>query len=185
MVCARLNHPARPPDFLNILLERTCSNLDSSQRVVFSDFLCEFQDVFSENIVAGNCHVLEHKIELCDSHPIKQVPRRIPLHLRAEVNKIVEDMKTQHIIEESNSTWMSPAVMVKRKDVAIRFCVDYRKVNAITKRDFYPLPRIERILDRLAGNSWFSTLDLKSGYWQVSLACKDRKKTAFSIGEGL
>jgi len=59
---------------------------------------------------------------------------------------------------------MSPAVLVKKKDGTIRFCIDYRKLNAVTKKDSYPLPRIDDIFDQLAGNSWYSTLDLKSGY---------------------
>ncbi|XP_019888240.1 uncharacterized protein LOC109611168 [Ooceraea biroi] len=136
-------------------------------------------------IVAGNCNVIQHKIELTDSRPIKQTPRRIPLHLRAEVDKIIEGMKEQGVIEESQSPWVSPAVMVKKKDGTIRFCVDYRKLNDVTVKDSYPLPRIDDILDQLAGNTWFTTLDLKSGYWQVSLASKDKEKTAFSIGRGL
>ncbi|KMQ85704.1 krab-a domain-containing protein [Lasius niger] len=105
--------------------------------------------------------------------------------MREEVNKIIEDMKHQGVIEESLSPWVSPAVMVKKKDGTIRFCVDYRKLNAVTVRDSYLLPRIDDILDQLCGNSWFSTLDLKSGYWQVKIRPENKDKTAFSIGNGL
>ena len=94
-------------------------------------------------------------------------------------------MKSQGVIEESRSPWVSPVVMVKKKDGSLRFCVDYRKLNSITIKDSYPLPRVEDILDQLSGNSWFSTLDLKSGYWQVKLNSKDKEKTAFSVGNGL
>ncbi|XP_036146770.1 uncharacterized protein K02A2.6-like [Monomorium pharaonis] len=94
-------------------------------------------------------------------------------------------MKVQKVIEESNSPWVSPAVMVKKKDGTIKFCVDFRKLNAVTIKDSFPLPRIDNILDCLKGNSWFCTIDLKSGYWQVSLDPKDREKTAFSVGNGL
>lgn len=89
------------------------------------------------------------------------------------------------VIEESNSPWVSPAVLVKKKNGSLRFCVDYRKLNDVTIKDSYPFPRIDNILDCLEGNSWFCTLDLKSGYWQGSLASKDREKTAFSVGNGL
>jgi len=128
---------------------------------------------------------VEHKIIVKESSPIKQVPRRIPFRMREEVNGIIEDMRKQGVIEESQSPWVSPAVLVRKKDGTIRFCVDYRKLNAVTKKDSYPLPRIDDILDQLSGNSWFSTLDLKSGYWQVKINLKDKEKTAFSVGNGL
>ncbi|KMQ86489.1 krab-a domain-containing protein [Lasius niger] len=105
--------------------------------------------------------------------------------MRDEVDKIMEEMKTERIIEESQSPWVSPAVMIKKKDGTLRFCIDYRRLNAITVKDSYPLPRIDDILDQLSGNSWFSTLDLKSGYWQVKVRPSDKEKTAFSIGKGL
>lgn len=85
--------------------------------------------------------------------------------MRGKVDRIIEDMKKQDVIEESQSPWVSPSVLVRKRDGIIRFCVDYRKRNAVTKRDSYPLPRIDDILDQLSGNSWFSTLELKSGYW--------------------
>lgn len=73
-------------------------------------------------------------------------------------------MKQQGVIEESHGPWVSPAVIIKKKDGGLRFCVDYRKLNAVTEKDSYSIPRIDDFLDRLSGNSWFSTLDLRSGY---------------------
>ena len=185
-ICSRIEDcPARLSEPLRRIFEESSRGLEFSQKQMFLNFLNEYSHVFSEKVVAGNCNILSHCIKLCDSRPIKQVPRRIPLHLQEEVNKILEDMKVQKVIEESNSPWVSPAVMVKKKDGTIRFCVDFRKLNAVTIKDSFPLPRIDNILDCLKGNSWFCTIDLKSGYWQVSLDPKDREKTAFSVGNGL
>jgi len=69
-------------------------------------------------------------------------------------------------------------LMVRKKDRSLRFCVDYRKLNAVTKKDCYPLPRMD-ILDQLAGNSWFTTLDFESGYWQIGIRPEDRENSAF------
>ncbi|KAL6421145.1 hypothetical protein ACFW04_013963 [Cataglyphis niger] len=78
-------------------------------------------------------------------------------------------MKHQEVIEESQNPWVSPAVMVRKKDGSIRFCFEYKKLNTITVKDSYPIPRIDDIFDQLHENFWFSPLDLKSEYWQVKI----------------
>ena len=85
-------------------------------------------------------------------------------------------MLKRDIIQPSSSPWSSPIVLVRKKDGSLRFCVDYRKVNAVTKKDAYPLPRVDETLDTLSGSQWFSTLDLLSGYWQVEMSPTDREK---------
>jgi len=71
------------------------------------------------------------------------------------------------------------------RDGTLKFCLDYKKLNACTVKDSFPLPRIDDILDQLTGNNWFSTVDLKSGYWQIKICARDKEKTAFSIENGL
>ena len=94
-------------------------------------------------------------------------------------------MLDRNIIAKSHSPWSSPIILVQKKDGSLRFCVDYRKVNEVTRKDAYPLPRIDDTLDTVAGSLWFTTLDLMSAYWQVEVEEKDRDKTAFCTREGL
>jgi len=93
-------------------------------------------------------------------------------------------MKSQGVIEKSFSLWVSPAIL-KKKNGVLKFCVDYRKLNAVTVKDSYPLPRIDDLLDQLSGNAWFTILDLKSGYWKIEIRPEDNEKMAFSIRNGL
>jgi hypothetical protein len=95
-------------------------------------------------------------------------------------------MKAECIIGPSMSPWSSNIVLVKKKDNSLRFCIDFRQLNDCTIKDSHPLPRIDDTLDALSGSKYYSTLDLKSGYWQVGLVAEDKLKTAFSYpGEGL
>ncbi|GBM05985.1 Retrovirus-related Pol polyprotein from transposon 297 [Araneus ventricosus] len=127
----------------------------------------------------------QHRINTGNHPPIKQYPRRLPLAKKEEAERLVKEMVDNGIIEESSGPWASPIVLVKKKDESTRFCVDYRKLNEITIKDSYPLPRIDDTLDALNGSQWFSTLDLNSGYWQVEIQPEDKEKTAFTTGQGL
>ncbi|GFW48131.1 retrovirus-related Pol polyprotein from transposon 412 [Trichonephila clavipes] len=134
----------------------------------------EFEDVFSRNSSdIGHTTVTQHRIDTADHPPIKQHPRRLPFAKQEEVGTLLREMQENDIIEPSSSPWASPIVLVRKKDGSTRFCVDYRKLNDVTKKDSYPLPRIDDTLDTLSGHKWFSTLDLKSGYWQVEIHPED------------
>lgn len=182
--CSRVSLDTQIPSCLKEMFDRDSRNLDSQQKIKYAELLTEFQDIFSEEIIAGDCTIVEHKIELTDSRPIKQSPRRIPFHYRSEVDEIIKEMYEKGVIEKSQSPWVSPAVMVKKKDGTLRLCIDYRKLNAITIKDSYPMPRIDEILDQLAGNVWFSTIDLKAGYWQVKIKPRIERKRHSLSGEG-
>ena len=171
---------------LKDLYSRSTEGLNAGQQRQLLKLLLEFQDIVSKGPQdLGKTGLAKHEINTGDAVPVRQHPRRLPLAQREEAFKAVEDMQKQGIIEPSVSPWASPVVLVKKKDGSTRFCVDYRELNDLTKKDSYPLPRIDSTLDELAGSTWFSTLDLKSGYWQVEVEEKDREKTAFSVGRGL
>ena len=107
------------------------------------------------------------KINTGDAQPIKQAPRRLPVKKRDEALRAVQEMKKQGIVVPSMSPWSSPVVLVRKKDGSTRFCVDYRRLNDITGKDSFPLPRVDVTLDALNG----ATLDVMSRYWQVELDC--------------
>ena len=158
-------------------------SLNKYDSEVILDTLLKYPDVFNEGL--GYTDVITHKIDTGNTAPIRQYPRRFPYAYREEVNKQISEMLEQGVIQQSNSPWASPIVLVKKKDGKFRFCVDYRKLNAATKRDAHPLPRIDDLLDSLQGSTMFSTLDLRSGYWQIGMSPEDREKTAFITPEGL
>ena len=162
------------------------ATLNPKQKLAVTGLIKDFRDVFSTSSKdVGRTKVTQHRIDTGSHLPIKQHPRRLPYAKQEEVGNLLREMQENNVIEPSSSPWASPIVLVKKKDGSTRFCVDYRKLNDVTKKDSYPLPRIDDTLDTLSGNKWFSTLDLKSGYWQVEIHPDDREKTAFTTGQGL
>ena len=94
-------------------------------------------------------------------------------------------MQRDGVIQPSRSPWSSPVVLVKKRDGTHRFCIDYRALNSVTKPDSFPLPRIEDLLDQLGESTYFSTIDLASGFWQIRMHPDSQQKTAFSTQQGL
>ena len=159
---------------------------EDGQREQLCSLVLEFAGSFAvEHSELGCTSVVTHKIDTGDHLPIRQPPRRTPFSLRSKVRELTEEMLDHGVIQPSSSPWASPIVLVAKKDGSTRFCVDYRKLNAVTKHDMFPLPRIDDSLDLLAGTRYFSTLDLASGYWQVAMEDDSREKTAFTTQEGL
>ena len=167
--------PCQPP------LPECLSPLQQQQ---LNELFKEFQDVFSQgDDDLGNTPLLEHGIET-HGPPLRQPYRRQNPAVRREEMTQVQQMLSSNVIRPSNSPWASPVVMVRKKDGSLRFCVDFRQLNAATVKDAHPLPRIDDLLDALHGAKWFSTLDLKSGYWQVPISEQDKEKTAFRTSSG-
>ena len=133
----------------------------------------------------GRTDILRYSIDTENASPIRQQVRRTSLPAKEKVRELLKNMMQKRVISPSKSPWALPIVLVQKKDGSTRFCVDYRKINKVTRKDAYPIPRIDETLDTLAGATLFSTLDLRSEYWQVKMDPKDREKTAFCTPEGL
>ena len=138
--------------------------------------------MFASGQSPGRTNIVRHQINTGDAQSIRQAPRRLPLAKQEENENLVRKMLDKGVVEESSSTWSSPVVLVTKKDRSTRLCVDYRKLNDVTKKDSHPLPRIYDTLTILSGSAWFSTLILKSGYWQVGIHLEEKEKIGFSAG---
>ena len=147
------------------------------------DLLVDSAEVFAKSdLDLGKCNIIKYAIKFTDPQPFKEYYRRIPPHLYEEVKAHLQEMVEVGAIRRSFSPWASAVVLVRKKDGGLRFCIDLRKLNNRTVKDGYSLPRIEDTLDCLHGAVWFSTLDLKSGYWQVELEEEAKPLTAFAVG---
>ncbi|KAE9012989.1 hypothetical protein PR001_g9034 [Phytophthora rubi] len=128
---------------------------------------------------------VHHHIDMGDAAPIMMIRRR---HAQKEDTIIEDNMKMMlnaGVIEEGNGAWDFPVVLVRKKDSEVRFCSGYRALNTVTKKDVYPLPRIDETLETLGDALLFTTLDLRAGYWQIRVAPENRDKTAFTTKQGL
>ena len=158
-------------------------DLTEGQRSQVRNLLHEYSDVFSGRPNLTN--VATHKIDTGGSSPIRSVPYRIPQRLEQEVNKEIEKMLEMGIIRPSTSPWAAPVVIVPKPDGTIRLCVDYRKLNHVTKMDAYPIPSMERMIEKIASAKYISTIDLTKGYWQIPLETSTIEKSAFITSRGL
>ena len=174
------------PEHLQDMFERSMIELPEEEIPKLVKLLQGYEDVFMKTgePLPGTT-LTTHFIDTGSATPIRQPPRRTPYHQKPTVEAEVKKMLEEGIIEPAGGPWASPIVLVKKKDGSTRFCVDYRKVNDLRRKDVYPIPRIDDTLDMLSGAKYFSTLDLASGYWQVPVEEKDRDKTAFTTHIGL
>ena len=176
------------PEHVNILFLQTVeqNNLSSDVSHGLVELLKDHSDTFAKSSTdLGYCDLLEHDIDTGDSPPIRQSPRRPPLAARDAEDAILDEMLESGVIEPSNSSWASPVCLVRKKDGTFRFCVDYRRVNAVSKKDAYPVPDIQDALDHLRGAKYFATFDLLSGYWQLGLTERAKERSAFCTRRGL
>ena len=175
------------PDYLEDIVKGSHTSLGDTGRQSLCDLLHRYAHVFPApgEPVTGRSKSVQHQIETNEGRPVRCGPRRLaPAGLRREQD-CVKEMLTGGQIEPSDSPWASPVVLVTKKDGSTRFCVDYRRLNSLTVKDAYPLPRIDDSLRLLGNQQWFSTMDLASGYWQVAMSPEAKRKAAFVTNEGL
>ena len=166
------------------LYSKSSKLINFKEQSRLKNLLMDYQKQFSKD-----SHDLgfEHHINIMPgARIIKQQPYMIPLAKRRDAEEEISAMAERDLIEPSTSPWKSPAIIVPKKNGGIRFCIDYRRLNKVSIPDSMPLPRCDYSLDALGGSKWFSTLDLRSGFFQVCLDKERRPLTAFCIpGSGL
>ena len=164
-------------------LEKYTVGWRSELKTELYELLKEFSFLFAmDSMDLGKTDLIQHHIKLTDYMPIKDRYRRIPPHQYNEVHKHFKEMLEIGAIRKSNSPWASPVMLVCKKDGSLCFCIDLRRLNPRTVKDTYSLPRIKDALDSLDGACIFTSLDLKSRYWQVELDEESILLTAFTVG---
>ena len=176
---------ALPPHLIDVLDAAT--ELTTNQRVRAATLLAKHVKTFPApgTPITGRTEAVMHDIDTGSTRPIRCNPRKLsPKKIKIQ-QELVDKMLEEGQIEHSVSAWSAPTVLVTKKDGTTRFCIDYRRLNNSAKKDAFPLPRIDDSLNSLSSQSWFSTLDLASGYWQVRLSEDAKPKTAFATHSGL
>lgn len=182
----RQDSPTRPAGTENVPVDLTNTDLTKEQQTVLQSLLNKYRDIFalsSEEL--GRTNLVQHHIDTGDHPPIRQRAYHAPAAEKERIEQCIDDMLIQGIIRPSNIAWASPAVLIKKPDGSDRFCCDLRRVNSVTKKDSYPLPRIADTLDALSSTQYFSSMDLMSVYWQTEMDDKSREETAFITHTGL
>ena len=145
--------------------------------------LAEYHDVFLLDPTELGCtHSTKHTIKVTDDTPFKKQFRQIPPLLVEEVWNHLQEILESGTIRPSQSVWCNVVVLVRKKDGSLQFCIDFCCLNACTKKDSFPLPRIQEALESLVGAEHFSCLDLKSGSWQIKMEEASKQYTAFTVG---
>ena len=163
--------------------------LEARQKARLGAIIEQYRDAFSRHRKRPTRTKLDvrHAIVTSDNSPQSTLPRRMPPSWEKEINLQLEEMMNadRPICRPSNSPWSSDVVLVKKKDGSLRFAVDYRRFNSVTKRDEYSLLNPQSIFDKLEGSRYFTKLDIASAYWTVPIRGQDTEKTAFNTPRGL
>lgn len=164
---------------IKLCISKAC--VSERDRMELERILLKNQKLFAQtNRELGKTSMTKHKIRTGDAKPVKGRKFRTPYAYRETLKKTIDEMLMDKIITPSRSEWSNPIFLVKKKDGTMRPVVDYRELNKVTEPDVYPIPKIDEYLDCLGKAKIFTTLDLKSGYWQIAMDEQSKEKTAFS-----
>ena len=180
-----VNEAQELPEHLKKMYEDNISELSSEEKQQFKNLLIEFSDVFSKSDFDLGClSGVEHKINTYDEIPHAEKFRRTPLQFQKAEQEYIEKLLQQGVIEPSVSEWSAAPVLVHKKTGELRYCIDYRALNAKTYKDNFSLPLIDDCMDSLYGKKLFCVLDLCSGYFQIPVEEISRHKTSFNTRFG-
>lgn len=165
------------------------SALTQAQQAELAALRAEFADVISESAddigTVPDRHGVRHTIDTGGAPPQVQKPYKIASYSEEQwLREQLDTLLRLGVISPSTSAWMSPVVLVKKKNGDLRLCIDYRKLNAVTQVDPYPVPHIQRVMANMAGNKYYASLDCRSGYWAIKLDPADAHKTGFTTPFG-
>ena len=159
------------------------SHLNNAEREEVRGLLRPFADMWNGKL--GKINVTQHRIELKPgATPVHAQPYRAGPKARSIDEEYVKKMLDAGVVEPGQSEWASPVVLVPKRDGSLRFCVDYRKLNSLTVKDSYPLPRMDKCIDSMCEAQFFTALEANTGYWQIPVAPEDRDKTTFTCHAG-
>ncbi len=164
-------------------LTESLIHLTLEQRGEVLQLVDQFKPLFKDT--PGLTHLITHDVDVGETTPIKQHPYRINPQKWAQVKPELCYMEEIGVIEQGSSEWSSPLVPVPKPDFTVRPCIDYRKVNNVTKTDAYPIPRLEDCIDKIGSAQFVSKFDLLKGYWQVPLTERAKEVSAFVTPECL
>ena len=158
------------------------AELNGEQRNKVMEVLRRYEEIFKK--IPGKASVIEDKIDLTDDRTIRCKPYSLLHAKRGEIREEIKNLMDTGIVRESSSPYVSPLVVVKKKDGSNRMCVDYRKLNLITVADLAPMTTAEDLFGKLGKCQYYSTIDPSKGYWQIPVAEEDIQKTAFVTPDG-
>ena len=164
-------------------LDAKLSHLPPDQKADMKGLLNQYPELFTD--VPRRTHLVSHNVDVGDATPIKQHPYRLSPDKRQYMEKEIKYMLENDIIEVSDSPWSSPCILIPKPNGEYRFCTDYRKVNAVTKTDSYPIPRIDDCIDQIGKSKFVTKFDLLKGYWEIPLSESAKQISAFVTPTGL